>query len=196
MENWKSIDGYEGLYTCSDSGQVKALARMISRRRKNDYHSYWKDEKLMSPAPHDKGYLKIKLLKKGEAKSFFIHRIIAVAFIPNPENKPQVNHINGIKADNRIENLEWCTASDNLKHAYNTGLQPKDRNIKRISDSPNAIPVYQYDMSGNLIRQWGSLFEAHLTGLYNKSGISECCSGKRSHHKNYKWTLRQTQIDL
>jgi len=69
------------------------------------------------------GYPKISLMIDGDLKKMFVHKLLALAFIPNPENKPQINHINGIKDDNRLENLEWCTASENIDHSYRMGFR-------------------------------------------------------------------------
>lgn len=110
MQVWKQVKGYEGLYEVSNFGNVKSLARFGTKG------------KIMNARDNGKGYYRIKLTKNNKEKMMMLHRIIAEAFIPNVENKRCVNHINGIKTDNRIENLEWCTHSENRIHAINIGL--------------------------------------------------------------------------
>lgn len=112
MQEWRDIKGYEGKYQVSNLGNVKSL----NFHRKNK-------ECLLTPKIDKDGYLEIALYKNGKSKYYRIHRLVAIAFISNNENKKEVNHINGIKSDNRVDNLEWCTSSENQVHAYKTGLQ-------------------------------------------------------------------------
>lgn len=112
MEIWKNIPGYEGEYLSSDLGNIKSLKRR-----------YLSGEKILSGSCHTKGYRCVVLSKNGEQKQYKVHRLVALSFIENFKNKREVNHINGIKSDNRVENLEWVTSSENQKHAYKTGLK-------------------------------------------------------------------------
>ncbi len=125
-EIWKDIEGYEGKYTISNYGKVTALnfaKRGFSQELKQSLDS--------------KGYSFVNLYFSGKMNPHRIHRLIAIHFIPNPESKPYINHINGIKNDNSIDNLEWCTAKENIRHSFDTGLNKNSdkqkQSIRNIS---------------------------------------------------------------
>lgn len=126
-ETWKSIDGYEKLYEVSDLGRVRSCDKIIKRETQGNFH---KDGKIRKPHITPKGYARISLSKDGQQRHYFIHTLVAKAFIPNVEDKTQINHKNGNKLDNRVNNLEWVTPSENLLHAYDTGL--RESNVKYV----------------------------------------------------------------
>lgn len=124
-EIWKDIKGYEGRYQISNLGRVKSLAR--ERRAKNGSIA-WNKEKLLKLQLTHRGYQYVNLTIIKDSKSFPIHRLVAMAFLPNPSNKPEVNHLNGVKTDNQISNLKWTTRQENMDHARKNGLFPKGHN--------------------------------------------------------------------
>ena len=122
------------------------------------------------------------LCYNNKTKVITIHRLVAEAFIANPKNKPQVNHKNGIKNDNRVENLEWCTASENQLHAYANNLTKKYKGIDNHhygKPSKKRKKVYQYDLQGNFIKEWESAVEAANKLKISQGNISSCCRGER-----------------
>lgn len=122
-ETWKDIRDYEGLYKISNLGRIKSLERI-------DYSGHKLEENLISICKSGSGYMCVNLCKNGIQKSHRLHRIIAITFIPNPNNYNQINHLDGIKLNNRIDNLEWCDNSRNQRHAFEIGLKimPKGEN--------------------------------------------------------------------
>ena len=130
-----------------------------------------------------KGYLRVELYKEKKHKIHMVHILVAQQFILNPENKEQVNHKNAIKIDNRVENLEWCTPSENIKHSWEKGLQKGK--TKRVE---------QYDIEGNFIKEWGSQIKASKKLNINKGNISSCCSGKRNEAGGYVWKYKKEEV--
>ena len=131
-EIWKPIKGFEGLYEVSNTGLVKALPRWKINNRGKQLTK----EKLLKFNDFSTDYLRVPLTDKNHIKKYYlVHRLVAMAFIPNEKDLPQVNHIDGNKLNNNVENLEWCTREDNIKHAYKMGLNPSRKKIIEYVDS-------------------------------------------------------------
>lgn len=166
-EIWKDIKGYEGLYQVSNTGKIKSLKFNHSNK-----------EKIIKGNKENLGYLVVTLYKDGNRKNFKIHRLVAEAFISNPKSLPQVNHIDGNKQNNRIDNLEWCTAKENTIHAHKIGL---------ANDDNKKIKVKQYDLNGNFIRTWDSILEAGENLNIDNSSIVKVCKHKKNQAGGYIW---------
>lgn len=173
-EHWKDIQEYEGLYQVSNKGRVKSL----------NYNHTGK-EKIMKPKTIRKtGYLYIALHKHGKQEYTSVHRLVAEAFIPNPNNLPQVNHKDENKTNNRVDNLEWCTAKYNLE--YNNGQ--KRRACSRTNGKlSKQIAQYTFDLPCELIKVWPSMSEIERQTGYSKSNIFKCCNGEYKQAYGYQW---------
>jgi hypothetical protein len=161
---WKDIKGYEGLYVVNERGEIKALKRKV--KKGNSYVT--KPEVYLKLKENEKGYLKVRLSKNGKAKTYRVHRIVAEAFLENPNNYKEVNHIDENKTNNNVNNLEWCTREQNIEHSIKSG-------------SFIIRPVIQYDLQGNIIKRYKSVSEAEReTGIF-KTHISKCVLGRYGH---------------
>lgn len=182
-ENWRDIKGFENLYQISDLGNVKSLGNG------NSTDSRTKQERVLKLQLKKTGYLQVKLCKEG--KSFYKrpHRLVAEAFLLNLENKKEINHINGIKSDNRVENLEWCTSSENQKHAFEKGLQKIYRGKSHIQSKP----IVQMDLENNIIKEWESIKQVKRELGFNICGIIKCCKKQPKYKTAYgfKWQYKQ-----
>ena len=138
MEIWKKIIGFEKQYEISSIGNLRSIDRLVDHYRggKRLYKGSIKNTRL-----NDKGYYRCNLKKDGKRYDFTIHRLVAIAFLDKAENKEIINHINGIKSDNRIENLEWCTASENVIHAV------KERLIKTKLTDIQVLEILNSNLS-------------------------------------------------
>ena len=182
MEEWRDIKGYEGLYQVSNEGRVRSLDRTIKQKTKlGNYKIFTMKGRILKAANVNRGYLAVQLWKDGIAKMRFIHRLVAEAFIPNPDNLPQVNHKDEDKTRNVVENLEWC--SEKYNSNYGTAIA---RRVEKQSKQ-----VDQLDgVTGKLIRRWESTNECGRNG-YTQSSVSQCCRGLRKKHKGYTWRFYQ-----
>lgn len=168
-EVWKDISGYEGLYQVSNLGRVKSLTREIT----NNGMSYLINGKILKENKLANGYLKVCLSANGNSKLHYVHRLVAQAFIPNPNHYPMVNHKDEDKTNNLVENLEWCTAKYN--NAYSDVWRSRRKKILQFSKNMLLINTYI------------SQCEAERKTGINQAHISECCLGKRKTAGGYVW---------
>lgn len=180
-EIWVDIQGYEGKYQISNIGRVKSLY-LINRQAKISR------EKILSYGYNLQGYPFVRLSKNGKSsKNLYIHKLVAKHFILNPENYPVVNHKNGIKTDNKVENLEWCTQKYNIQQSFKNGQQKPTWQGKTGIQCPNSKKVNQYDLEDNFIRQWDSLRDVERQLNIFAISVSRCCRGINKTAGNYKW---------
>lgn len=183
-EVWKDIEGYAGLYQVSNLGRVKSLKRVVNR---NDGRKNYVGERILKQKFTGQAkYPAVILSSQTIHRTCSIHRLVASAFLPLVEGKDQVNHIDGVKANNTVGNLEWCTKSENSKHAFDTGLNTPPPPLSGANNAASKA-VLQYDINGNFIAEFECAREASvLTGVY-QSGISRACCGKLKTAGGFVW---------
>ena len=180
--NWKAIEGFEGVYLISDCGLVQSVSRTIDHPK----HGFqFIEGRILKPGTDGWGYQFVYLRKDGKSHMRKLHRLVAIAFIENSDNCPEVNHEDGNKKNNHHSNLKWCTSQYNMQHSFAMGL-----NKPRIGkDNSSSKAVMQIDKAGNLIEIHDSVSGAERkTGILN-THISQCAIGKK-HHKTaggYRW---------
>lgn len=183
-EIWKDIKGYEEYFEISNIGRVRRKPRIVIN--KWGTNTYIK-EKIISQQISNKGYCKVTLRKKKntDIKTFFVHRLVATHFIDNPELKQQINHIDGDKTNNGVQNLEFCTQSENIKHAYKTGLINKELKNNKICK-----PIIQYTLEGEFIREWESIKKASEMLDISTTCICACARGRQKTSGGYLWKYK------
>lgn len=184
-ELWKDIKGYEGLYQVSNMGRVRSL----------NYQGHG-ETRVIVPKQNNRGRLWFDLWKNGKGKPMLAHRLVAIAFIPNPLDLPEINHIDENPKNNVVENLEWCTRAENINKWLSN--HPKTRSeVKRYSgkyQKRSHLVVDQITKSGELVRRWAnSNTVAKETGMSDWS-ISECCRGNRKTAYGYIWRYADEYI--
>ena len=148
----RDVKNYEGLYAVTSCGRVYG----------------YKNKKFLKPRVSKNGYFRVNLCKNGECKQFLVHRLVAEAYIPNPENLPEVDHIDNDKTHNYINNLQWISHKDNTRKSCNK-------------------PILQFDLNGNFIREWQSATDV---GKAVQSGICHCLNGDCKSAYGYLWKYK------
>ena len=196
-EIWKDIEGYEGYYQVSNYGRVKSL----------NYHRTGK-ERIMKPKKDSKGYLQVLLCKEGKVKHYFVHRLVAVAFVDNPQNLPIINHIDENPKNNNANNLEWCTQKYNINYGTRNkkaseklrgrklSEEHKEKIAEKMKNNPKKIkPIIGINKVSGLILEFPSLKEASRQTGINQGHICECCNGNRKSAGGFYWLYADEDDD-
>lgn len=169
MEEWKDIEGYEGLYQVSNMGRVKSLK--------------FGKEKLLNGCKDKDGYFQIKLSKEGKVKMYKVHRLVAQAFLDNQNNLSEINHKDEDKTNNCVDNLEWCDRNYNNNYgSHNERVSKALKNRKGLSK-----PILQFTKDGEFIRRWDGATQVERELGIKHSNICYCLKGKQKTSGGYVW---------
>ena len=173
-EVWRDIPGYEGKYQASSLGRIRSLDRVVKRR---NWSSFRLPGRVLKPRLSHKGYLLVGLCTEARTKNYSVHRLVARAFIPNPKGKPEINHRNGDKTDNRVENLEWVTTAENVRHSIT------------VLGHTRSTPTYAVVCldTGHV---YASAREAAAGTGCRRGGISAVCRGEKKTHHGLRWAYK------
>lgn len=181
-EEWRDIKGYEGIYQISDCGRVKSLGRMVHMH--NGYR--YTNERFLRPDIKKNGYLFYHLYPGDRTeKSEYAHRLVAQAFIPNPSHKKDVNHIDGNKLNNCVDNLKWVTRSENQIHAYN--VLKRTREHPMGWDNKLAKHIVQLDLDGTFVKKWASSCDFQRQTGKTEANVRRCLKGKQKTAYGFRW---------
>ena len=193
-EIWKDVVGYEGLYQVSNTG------RLVRKERRDSNGRFLSQQEKVIHKIHGTGYYGTAIVDgKGNSKNVLIHRLVAMAFIPNQNNYTQIDHIDGNKSNNREENLRWCTPKQNvnfplsLLHRSQKGklAQNKKETIEKKIASSHKKPIIQYDMNYNFVKEWSSLHEVGREMNINIVNVSACANGRKKSAYGFIWKFKK-----
>ena len=180
-EVWKDIPDYEGLYQASNFGRIKSMDMVLPYSRHGKQTQRIRKGKVLSPAKMKNGYLRVEMSKNGSHKLNLVHRLVAKTFIPNPNNYREINHINCDKSDNNVNNLEWCSSSQNKIHAFNNKLYTCEKPILQIKNN-------------KIINEYKSTKECERKTGFSCQNIGKVALGKRKSAYGYQWKYKEKGI--
>jgi len=173
-ETWKTIEGFENY-------KISNLGKVISYSQRNRFGL------ILKPKTDRYGYLAVTISNRKKPKYVTVHRLVALAFIPNPENKATVNHKDGNRKNNVFENLEWATVAENNRHSWRSNLRTIHPNTLKALHQSQKIKIDQFDLNGNFIKTWNGLREA-ARGTNSLDGrICQVCKGVFKKHRGFIW---------
>lgn len=193
QEIWKDVVGFEGLYKVSNYGRLIRVERKAS-------NNHLLPETFKVLKTKRTGYYGTSIVDSyGKSHNVLIHRLVAIAFIPNPKHLPQIDHIDGDKTNNFVGNLRWCTAKENVNFPLSLSnrsrslkiAQNRKETIERKIASSRKKSLLQCDMQGNLIKEWPSLHEASRELKMNFSNVSACAHGRRNNAYGFTWKYKE-----
>ena len=173
IERWADIEDYEGLYQVSDFGNVR--------------HVNGRSDLLKPELMKEKRYFRVSLCKNGVVKRITIHRLVGTYFCINPDNKPEINHINGHPQFNYYKNLEWCTRGENNSHAYRTGLHKGSAFGKFLSDAHKSVPIDKFTKDMVFVKRYACIREAGIDNGIDGRRITECARGRKKTGGGFIW---------
>lgn len=191
LETWRDVAGYEGLYQVSDFGEVRSLDRLIlyTNGAKHLHRGA-----IIKPVKDRYGYLRVELYKDGKGKWHKVHRLVAQAFIPNPYNLPEINHINEDKTSNVVTNLEYCDHRQNINHGTRNQRVAEAMTNGKLSKKP-----IQLTLNGVFVKEWSSVNECGRNG-FNISCVSACCRNEYCKqgnvYKGYRWMFAEVYYSI
>lgn len=170
-EEWRAVSGYEGRYEISNYGRVKNV----------------KLNHILKPLLVIGGYFRVDLSSNNNVKHFRLHKLVAEAFIPNPNNLPQINHKDENKSNNRADNLEWCTAKYNANYGTAIKRRVEHTNYKNRSNEKKYKPILQFTLDNVFVKRWKSAFHCEQETNMRATGIRGCCRGVYKSSHGFLW---------
>lgn len=191
MENeiWKDIPGYEGYFMASNLGRIKSIDRTLIYPNGEEHKL---KGRILIPKRSQVGYLRVNLSVNRKVRTINIHRLVAETFIPNPENKDQINHLDGDKTNNKVSNVVWSTCSENILHAYRELGKINPATGRSGAKNPESKPVLQYSLDWELIAEFPCIAEAAKDGRCSYPYMSGILGGRLKYKQinGFYWKLK------